>query len=606
MSRLRTRSLVIAVVLALVASACTSHAKAGTGAHQTSSVAVPDPGAGPDAAALPAAAPKPSGSPQDQALALAKQVKAGGKSAEAALRTALTLGGITLTEVDGTVVAKGAAPSLGVSIPIGQIMFVADQNTYEHGLSAGQVASTIDAVWSDKIDATKLRDALLDDLRAQAAGTKPSDASTQAFLSSFIIDVGMQATPPSDIAAATGSDVELTGMQNWLLWLSLAGGAYTNAVAAAHAKGTAYVFTGAHAALAADNPCSAFNGAIGDAGANAAGAVTGGVPLTGWDGVSSLIPESNPGKSMGLGEWLGVANAALSLVHLLVEGLALNGKYSVNPSPVERTKGIAPAVGANATVKLTLFYKLPMGQYANCLRGVLNASGLDFSLPNDGPIKDAEVGWDLDNSPGLDNNPLQYYSLNGESATTTHTDSDGVTQTGIQGRWQKSPVPKDVKPFMETVTLRAGVQIKPNEILGTLNDAISAVLGGVAAPVIIAVNMIERSKILTEVMTVQVKDWPLDFMVDADMDQDNGNGNHPHISGVKCNGVAGEWKLNINGAPGLDFTLDANGKGTTHGDFGTVNVTLIQGDPAKLQFSISGAYYQTVTVTAGQFCDHPF
>jgi hypothetical protein len=33
-------------------------------------------------------------------------------------------------------------------------------------------------------------------------------------------------------------------------------------------------------------------------------------------------------------------------------------------------------------------------------------------------------------------------------------------------------------------------------------------------------------------------------------------------------------------------------------------MVLIQGDPAQLQFSLPGAYYQTVPVIPGNFCDH--
>jgi hypothetical protein len=565
------------------------------------SIPLPAANAGPDAAALPAAAPDPGGSPQTAAATLAAHVKAGGTGAQAALRTALRRGGITVTEVDGTVVAKGADPSLGISIPIGQLMFVAGENTPDHGERIADVGSVLDAIWSDKIDSGKLATAILTDLRAQAGGTNPHDPQTLDFLSAFIVDVGQQATPPVDLSTGDASTV-LSGLQTWLLWLALAGGAYTKAVVAAGPKKSAD--TTAQTVLVDDPPCSQFNGKVGDAAANAAGGITGGVPFSPWDGVSSFLGEGNPGKVMGLGEWLGVANAALSLVHLLVEGLSLTAKASLNPTPLVRTKGIAPAHGDQGTLKVTLQYKLPHAQYANCLRAALNASGLDFSLPNDGPVTDAETDWDLYDDPGgITNNPAQFYSLNGDNPVKTRTDSDGTTTTGLEGRPQKAPVPDGVKPFERHVTIIVGVVVKPTEILGTLNDAISAALGGVAAPAIIAVNMLERSQAFHVKFTVTIRDWPLDFKIDANVDQNTGAGNNPHLSGLKCDGVAGAWHLSVNGGGAIDFTLDANGKGTAQGDLGPVNVTLIQGDPAQLQFSIPGGYYQTVPVTPGQFCN---
>src|SRR5262249_44773204 len=123
------RALSILVTLSLLIGGCTASPKtappgggpsasgatgpAGGTGGAVSNPGPPDPGAGPDASTLPAAAPDPGGSPQSAALVLAKQVAQGGAAAESALRTALVKGGITLTEPDGTVDAKGADPAIG-------------------------------------------------------------------------------------------------------------------------------------------------------------------------------------------------------------------------------------------------------------------------------------------------------------------------------------------------------------------------------------------------------------------------------------------------------------------------------------------------------------
>ena len=57
---------------------------------------------------------------------------------------------------------------------------------------------------------------------------------------------------------------------------------------------------------------------------------------------------------------------------------------------------------AIAAVTLKVFYKtvvatvtmdIGKGQWVNCFRTMMNLAGLDFNLPNDGPVKDAGIRW---------------------------------------------------------------------------------------------------------------------------------------------------------------------------------------------------------------------
>lgn len=67
----------------------------------------------------PAAAKRPTGAPAAAASTLATAISTGGTAGLAAPRTALVVSGVTLTEIDGTVIDKGDDPVAGLRIPIG-------------------------------------------------------------------------------------------------------------------------------------------------------------------------------------------------------------------------------------------------------------------------------------------------------------------------------------------------------------------------------------------------------------------------------------------------------------------------------------------------------
>src|SRR5262245_55598605 len=66
----------------------------------------------------------------------------------------------------------------------------------------------------------------------------------------------------------------------------------------------------------------------------------------------------------------------------------------VGEPPLTRTKNAT--AGENRIIEASFAYDIGNGQLLNCFRLMLNGAGLDLQgLPNDGPIADHKVEWEL-------------------------------------------------------------------------------------------------------------------------------------------------------------------------------------------------------------------
>lgn len=298
-----------------------------------------------DSALLAPAAARPSGTIEAQAATLAKEAAGSGSSAQGALRTALQMGGVDLRDVGGKIAASGDTPKLGVQIPTGQVLLASGQNTDTHGMYASAFAAILAIMIGKKADPIRLRQALLDGLRAVSGVDRPGVPSpfskTQHFLAAFTVDLGLDATPAVDLASAGIDDVRFTGLQSWLIWILLASG-FAQA---------AKLVQGGHPApspspagfdnLATSGNCtiSDTTGTILDIAAIGLGINAGGIPYTAFGGLAGLLgSEEDPSKTLGAGEYLGAANAVLSIAKLIVEGTTFKADMSMlGGQPLVRT-----------------------------------------------------------------------------------------------------------------------------------------------------------------------------------------------------------------------------------------------------------------------------
>jgi hypothetical protein len=621
--RKRSLEALIAVILclSLVASGChagTSKAAATTG-HGTSAASppgLPSPNAGPDAALLPPAAVTPAGTPQAQATVLAKAVAAGGPGALAALRKAVTLSGIALIEEDGTPVDAAAKPIAGLEMPIGELLQVVDQNTYQHGRMASDIASAFNALDSDKDSVTSLQSDLINSIITQWTPNSPGMTKTGAFLGSFIVALGQQATPASDMTVFIGNDVRFTGLQTWFILLDMASAflihgakALASASPKADLASTDGLADGTRTVLAANAPCSpdpdSTAAKILDFAALAGSIGAGGVAGTEFEGFLGLIggaTEKNAAAASAA-DVAAVVGVVLSLVKLMVETFALATDFKVlGGQPLVRTKDKGQ-YDEKRSLQVTLMYHIGAGQYANCLRTALNTAGLDFSVPNNGPLVGAELTWHMYNDPaGAIYNPLTWYKLpeagSNDSEQDTYTDTNGESKTGVESQIRYFQVPPNAPPQMKTVYVVVGISLKKSTFYNDIMDSLSVLTGGVlAGAASFIISLLERMEIMSVGGSISVKDWQTDFRINSSGKYANAGSTLQNVT--KCDGIAGTW--NFRG--GLSFTLDENGQGEAESDGFKVNVTFTDGDPPTIKFEGDGII-QEYTVIPGDFCEH--
>jgi hypothetical protein len=112
-------------------------------------------------------------------------------------------------------------------------------------------------------------------------------------------------------------------------------------------------------------------------------------------------------------------------------------------------------------------------QIVNCVRPLLNALGVDFSLPSDGPIQGARVEWELlaGGTRTSANPSWGFVQFVKEDPTTTMTDDAGKATIHIEGAPQRVMIKDDAKPVKRRAKVRAGFMIKPANLYQDFVDA---------------------------------------------------------------------------------------------------------------------------------------
>lgn len=315
-------------------------------------------------------------------------------------------------------------------------------------------------------------------------------------------------------------------------------------------------------------------------------------------------------SATSISDEVGLANIALSLAKVIAESTTFKATVElVGGEPLVRTKE-TNQFGENRQLKVHASFDIGKGQYANCLRTALNRGGVDFSLPNDGPIKDASVQWTLyDDAGGILNNPVILHpktqagiGANGDSAQSK-TDGNGDAYMDVQGNKQPHKLAPDSQPYLRNFRVLAALQIKDNSLYSDLKDAIgNAIGGGLGAVTQVLTGLVERTHSLSVQKVVQVKDWTKDFKIDADaLFCSPGCDCFPHVTALKCGGLEGSWTLTSDGEQHT-VVLDENGRGSAgHGASG-YQIEYRPGPPATLYLH-NPLFEQAFPVIPGNFTE---
>ncbi len=506
---------------------------------------------------LPPAAAVPPGSPAQAAQTLARQILSGGRPGIAALETALRLSGIGIV-YKGKVIQKPSRPGAGVSVDATELAGEVVLAQRSQRIALSELLSTVGtSVGVSHPNLLTGRQAVLSDLQS-AAG---SSAATVSFLAHVMDDISPQA---GLLRSGGATDPQLNPLQAYLLQYMWVGALHSFF---ATPNGQAQRALSAPTAVASSGaPCQPDERAeqITDVAGNAFGMASD--SFREW-----VLDEAGSAAKMASK----VASSINSLLILAKFGgldAALKGSIElVGGKPLQRTKEQAQP-GENRVLKAS--FRLDFGALqhaANCTKLVAAMLGIDVASQNDGPVKDAEADWFINDQPGSGGsgalaNPVQYYSLGGgASATKTSTDESGETRAGLQGKPQRVKLPENPTPYTRNVVVGLSLTVNKNNLRKDLPGLIGA---GVTGNVIAAISgALDHMGLFTATKTIQVEDWYADYLVDFS-------------SAEVLRPTSGSGQFNYLYKAKPEITPDSSGavSGETAGDYAQANGTITGDD----------------------------
>lgn len=218
-----------------------------------------------------------------------------------------------------------------------------------------------------------------------------------------------------------------------------------------------------------------------------------------------------------------LATALLSLAELATVMNAVKIDISMDPAPpLERTKTRQPGQYAKLTAALSFDLgdlDLPTRSNVACTSWLFASVGLDFSMPENGPIKGADLEWTLVEG-GLKMDANAGYTITeaivelenpgpriqdagvgfGDVKKSVRTNENGVAKVGIHGAPQKRELGRNSEPVIKHATARANVQLKPADMFRDFTDALKG-------PWALPAQVLYRSHLLGKNYRFKVRDW---------------------------------------------------------------------------------------------------
>lgn len=237
--------------------------------------------------------------------------------------------------------------------------------------------------------------------------------------------------------------------------------------------------------------------------AASSGALLGGVQFAG--GILDRLEQMKFITDVGLEKYtkmVAVTNIAANFGKLLWTMGAFQSELTSTPNPLERTK--TKTAGKTADLKARFWLDIGNAQMVNCIRPALNSVGLDFSLPQDGPLSKTRVEWQIHTKTNSENDVVETV---GSDPLKQSTDENGISRIKIQGKAQKKNLTGKLVRVERMVSVHATTNLKPNNLKQDLID-ISGGAGGVVALGSLPVEILNRIPFLfTARAKIKVIDW---------------------------------------------------------------------------------------------------
>lgn len=419
-----------------------------------------------DNGSLPEPARLPAGSVDAQAAELAKSVSKGDAQSTAALYAAILAAGYGVRDRDGAVL-QTTERGQGLVFQWWEVASIS--KLYGDGYGAGLVHLSESFTRNvAELRSVALAAELLEGVRKAAR----SNHQAQRFWGMFIVELGRQSTEPYDLLGQVDpAQVRLDSIQMALILsrftadLVLAG--QREGVARSRQRPVKATLNNHATTRAPQQPC-------------------------GGSDAQGLVLDANAALSTSLHSRLGGvqgtnairnANIVLSLLKFILSYAMLKTNVLVLSNPMERTKNTQPGGWNAVSARVTIDNK---AEAVNCLRPFINAMGLDFNLPSNGPVSDVKVVWAgvlgfgdesrdwrddfLDQFTGDAARPadaIVYFppQPNVDGGRTQYTNSNGIASIAIVGKPQVKDLSQDkLTEVMKVAGVRAWLQLKPTKI----------------------------------------------------------------------------------------------------------------------------------------------
>jgi hypothetical protein len=228
-----------------------------------------------------------------------------------------------------------------------------------------------------------------------------------------------------------------------------------------------------------------------------------------------------------LSNGLFIVNLILGWAKLVAALTAIKGEMKIeDPMPLERTKNANEGQTRLMTAKL--WSEVGNKSWLNCTRLALNtATGLDFSMPNDGPLAQRDVSWEMTGASsqsgqktsktGRFDNFVNLKPPEGANRDPSQqiSDDNGESKMNLVGA-PKIPtvINKAVVPVRKKAGIKVAVALKAKgDIAQNFIDLGGAVVGTlISGPLAVLGSLPEiafRMKFDVGKLTVPVKDWEL-------------------------------------------------------------------------------------------------
>ena len=390
----------------------------------------------------------------------------------------------------------------------------------------------------------KLGALILQDLRT-AAGltikaeeiTSNKSAQTKRFWARLMIELGKNFPQPVDLMTATPENAQLNFIQASLLQRRLVGDVigYVSQQAGMSGVGNRDVarllrprppgklsFINASFSLSGPDstPCAPDDeeGLVIDGAANVITTIHSKI-LEGFAEEGSRLEK--------VGKGIGVANAILNWVKLVASVSQIKGTLKVEETmPLIRTKS-SREPGQKRLITGTFELKVNDLEKVNCARTTLNmTTGLDFSMPNSGPLSNKPVSWELggdvsfsgqgSSQSGEYDQVVYLLPLDGNNRDhhKQETDDSGKSEIYLEGGKQKKDLTdQKVVPLPRKAVVRADIALKSmkdskQEVSDIGNFGFGVATGGGLLGIVGALPEIGfRMKIPAVAVNVPIRDW---------------------------------------------------------------------------------------------------